>query len=185
MRAYRLLIRLYPRRFRDDFGDDLCQLFEDLVEERGRVGAWRISSIDLLVTLPRMHMERIMNPNQTTRAIYLSIVLLTITGMAGILTDLFPLALLLVVAVGVAVAQRSALSKAIRVPDAHLRRRRLRMSALLGATFIACYIVYLATIGDSWTARETVLALFGTACMIGAAAFLLAGLLTPRAHSQS
>jgi hypothetical protein len=40
--------------------------------------------------------------------------------------------------------------------------------------------VYIATIGDSWTVRETILALLGTVAMVGAFVYLVLGLLTPR-----
>jgi hypothetical protein len=35
-------------------------------------------------------------------------------------------------------------------------------------------------IGDTWTTRETVLAVIGNAALIGAVGFLAAGLLTPK-----
>ena len=180
MRAYRTFVQLYPRDFRVEFGDDLIQLLDDLEADRGRSGAWRICALDLLVTLPRMHLERVMKPSNTTTTISWSIVLLAAGGAASILTGLYPGALLLVAAAVLAVAQRSSLARAIRVPDTALRHRRLRIAAVLAAVFIACYGVFLATIGDAWTGRETVLALIGTANMIGAGGYLIAGLLTPR-----
>ena len=41
-------------------------------------------------------------------------------------------------------------------------------------------MAYLLLIGDSWTTRETVLAIIGNAALIGAIGFLAAGLLTPK-----
>lgn len=48
--AYRMLIRLYPRGFRDRYRDDLSQHFHDLVTERGARAAWARTAMDLAVT---------------------------------------------------------------------------------------------------------------------------------------
>ena len=180
MRAYRTLLRLYPRAFRDEFGEDLVQLLDDLKADRGLGTAWRICALDLLVTVPRLHLERGMNPTRTTTTICWTIALLAAGGAASILTGEYPGMLLFVAAAALAVAQRSRLAQALRVPDTALRNRRLRTAALLGAGFVVSYVVFVATIGDSWTGRETVLALAGTASMIGAVVYLVAGLLTRR-----
>jgi hypothetical protein len=47
---------------------------------------------------------------------------------------------------------------------------------------ITSFVAYLLLIGDSWTTRDTVLAVIGNAAMIGAVGFLTAGLLTPKTH---
>lgn len=180
MRAYRALVRLYPRDFRRDFGDDLVALLDDLRADRGRARAWRICALDLLVTLPRMHLERIMNPHRTTTAITWVIVLLAVAGTASFVTGVLPGALLLVAAAVLGVTQRSALARAIRTPDTTLRRRRLRTAAGLAIVFVACYGVYLVSIGDEWTIRETILAVVGTLSMFGAAGYLVVGLATPK-----
>jgi hypothetical protein len=180
VRAYRTLLRLYPRTFRHAFADDLVTMLEDLVTNKGRLHAWRICALDLLVTVPRMHLERAMNPSHTTTTITFGIALLAAAGAASILTGLYPGALLLAAAVALGVAQRSALARAIRVPDTAVRHRRLRTAAVLAVSFVACYVVFLLTIGDEWTGRETILAVVGTASMIGAGGYLIAGLATPR-----
>ena len=38
---------------------------------QGRAKPWRICVLDLLVTLPRMHLERIMKPTNTTTVVSL------------------------------------------------------------------------------------------------------------------
>lgn len=100
-------------------------------------------------------------------------------GLASLMTGLYPGMILFVVAVVLAVAQRSTLARALRVPDTSLRRRRLGAAAILGATFVTSYVTYILLIGDTWTGRETVLAIIGTLAMFGAIGFLIAGLLTP------
>jgi hypothetical protein len=185
MRVYRTFVRLYPRDFRMDFGDDLMQLHDDLEADRGRLAAWRVCAVDLLVSLPRMHLERLMKPRHATTAITWSIVLLAAAGAASILTVVYPGRLLLgglfiVAAAALAGAQWSSLARAIRVRDTALRHRRLRTAAVLAAVFIACYGGFVATVGDAWTGRETVLTVIGTASLVGAVIYLIAGLLTPR-----
>ncbi len=65
-------------------------------------------------------------------------------------------------------------------PDPHRRRRRLQTAAVLGVVFVASFVAYLMLIGDTWSTRDTVLAIIGNAAMIGAVGFLAAGLLTPQ-----
>lgn len=57
LRVYRLLVRLYPGRFQEEYGPDLVALVADqLRDER----AWRVlprTAIDLALTLPARHLE--------------------------------------------------------------------------------------------------------------------------------
>ena len=77
------------------------------------------------------------------------------------------------------ITQRSAIARALRAPVINRRRRRLTIAAKLAGIFVASFIAYLALIGDTWSTRETVLAVLGYATMIGPVGFLAAGLLTP------
>lgn len=62
--AYRLAIRLYPRTFRDEYGDDLVLLLTDqLRNDRAPRVAVR-TAVDLLLTVPQRHLESRMS---TTR----------------------------------------------------------------------------------------------------------------------
>ena len=99
------------------------------------------------------------------------------------LVGVYPGGLLLAVALVLAVAQRSAIAR-VRAADSDGRRRRLRTAAVLGVVFVASFVAYLLLIGDTWTTRETVLAIIGNAAMIGAVGFLAAGLLTPRTSER-
>ena len=58
------------------------------------------------------------------------------------------------------------------------RRTRLRTAAILAAVFVASYGVFLLTVGDTWSASDTLLCVIGTAAMLGAGGFLVAGLVT-------
>jgi hypothetical protein len=182
-RLYRGFVRLYPGRFRRDYSDDLVQHFDDLVADRGARAAWARTSLDLTLTIPRYHLERIMNDQRSNIALNITIGVLATAGLASLMTDLYPGVIgmvLFVAAVALAVTQRSTLARALRVPDSRLRHRRLRIGAILAGVFVTSYVVYLATIGDSWTSTSTVLTIIGTLAMFGAIGFLVAGLLTPR-----
>ena len=174
------MLCLYPRPFRARYGDDLVQHFADLSAGLGFGRAWARTALDLLVTVPRYRLESVMSEARGATALAVILTVLFAGAMVGFLTDLYPALPLLLVAAALAVAQRSTLARAIRTPDTDLRRRRLRTAAVLGAVFAVSYALYVSLIGDSWTLRETVLALVGTTAMIGSFVFLIIGLLTPK-----
>lgn len=184
-RLYRTFVRLYPRQFRRHYGDDLVQHFADLVTDRGTRAAWARTSLDLTITIPRYHLEKIMNDQRSTIALNTVIVLLAAGGITSVFVDARLSPLLLVAAGAVAFTQRSALAQALRVPDTDRRHRRLKTAAVLAATFVVCFVVYLLTVGDSWTVTDTVLSLVGTFALFGAGGFLIAGLATPRTPDRS
>jgi len=183
--VYRSLVRLYPRDFRQRYGEDLVQHFADLITDRGARAAWTRTSIDLIVTMPRYRLEGIMTEQQTVTTVHLTITLLTAAGVLSFMTDLYAGQglvglVLLLAAVVLAMTQRSTLARAIRTPDTNRRRRRLATAAVLALIFAASYIAFVNLIGDSWTLRETLLTAIGTSAMIAAAIYLIAGLLTPK-----
>ena len=179
-RIYRSLVRLYPREFRHEYGEDLVAHYDDLLHDRGARAARARTALDLAITIPRYHLEHVMTEQHSAIALTIAIGGFAAGGFLSLLTGVYPGILFFAVAAVLAVAQRSTLARALRVPNSNLRRRRLQTAAVLGALFVALYVVYLATIGDTWTTRETVLASVGTLSMFGAVGFLIAGLLTPR-----
>ena len=64
--VYRALVRLYPRDFRSEFGDDLDQVFADLVAQDGVGAAWRRTAVDFAVTVPRYRLESFMSSRRST-----------------------------------------------------------------------------------------------------------------------
>ena len=179
-RLYRGLVRLYPSQFRRDYGDDLVQHFADLVTDRGAQAAWARTSLDLTITIPRYRLEQLMNQHQSTTALYLTVGLLSLGGVAMLTLDNQIGIVVLIAGLVLGLTQRSALAASLRVPDSSLRRKRLRTAAVLGVTFALSYVTFVLTVGDSWTTTDTLLALIGTPAMIAAPLFLIAGLLTPR-----
>lgn len=179
-RVYRAAVQLYPRDFRRHYGDDLVQSFGDLVTDRGPVAAWRRTTLDLLLTVPRYRLEAVMTDRLSATTLNVIITLLIAAGLISFMMGVGPGIVLVGVAVVLAVAQRTTLARALRRPDTHARRRRLTVGAVLGGVFVVSYATYVALIGETWTIRETVLAVVGTTAMFGSVAFLIAGLLTPK-----
>src|SRR4051812_25235657 len=65
LRVYRMFVRLYPRRFREDYGTDLVGLVADQLRDEP---AWRVaarSAVDLALTVPTRHLEAHMDRAST------------------------------------------------------------------------------------------------------------------------
>lgn len=183
VRLYRRLIRLYPKSFRDDYGEPLAQHFSDLAADRGLRSALLRTSLDLAITVPRYRMESFMSERQTTTAIVIAIWAFAAAGAASVLTGVGPSLLFFGAAAVLAFVQRGALARSLRTPNSDLRRRRLRIAAITGVIFVTSYAVYISVIGDTWTTRETVLAIIGNLSMFCSIGYLVAGLLTPKSRS--
>jgi putative ABC transport system permease protein len=54
-RLYRLLLRLYPREFREDYGAEMTSLYRARAREEGTVSLWLALLSDLARTAPREH----------------------------------------------------------------------------------------------------------------------------------
>jgi hypothetical protein len=97
-------------------------------------------------------------------------------------------ALLILCGVGLALANRSRLARAIRTipPDPPRRTHRLRLSALSAGVFVVCVVAYLVVVWDEEASTPGLLipTLLGAAALGGAVWVLVAGLLTPRAIAR-
>lgn len=183
---YRSLVHLYPRDFRLGYGDDLVQHFDDLVTDRGTRAAWTRTGIDLIVTVPRYRLERIMTEQHGATALNVALTLLAVGGVLSVLVGLYPGAVLLVAAGVVAVAQHSTLARAIRTPSSNRRRRRLRTAAILALVSLAAMVSYIRAVGDEDVGGTSLVVhnAIGVPAMVGAVVFLIAGLLTPKASDN-
>jgi len=187
-RAYRSLVLLYPKGFRSHYRDDLVQHFADLIGRDGARRAWTRTSVDLAVTVPRYRLETIMSTGQSTVTLTIIMIALAVAGVMGIMTGVYPGVLFLFVAVGVAVSQRSQLARSIRTPGSELRRRRLRTAAILAVTcVVTTTLMWFDLMGnEDWHGGKLMLynAVF-FATFVGALAYFVIGLLTPRSASQA
>lgn len=59
--AYRALLRLYPKRFRDEYGTDMALLFAEQLRDEPAARVWARSVVDLALTVPTQHLEAHMN----------------------------------------------------------------------------------------------------------------------------
>jgi hypothetical protein len=57
LRAYRVLLHLYPRRFRREYGDDMVLLLEDQLRDEGTARVLGRAVLDLALTVPTRHLE--------------------------------------------------------------------------------------------------------------------------------
>ena len=182
--AYRALIRLYPRDFRDRYRDDLEQNFSDLVDDRGAGTAWARIAIDLAVTVPRYRLEAIMTERHSATTLSIAITLLAAAGLLSVPIGFYPGIVLLPVAVALAVAQRSTIARSIRTPDSNRRRRRLTIAAALALLWAVSTTLVLLDIRheDDWGGKVVVYNLIFFVTLIAAVVYLIVGLLTPKAN---
>jgi hypothetical protein len=80
-RLYAALVRLYPRRFREAYGDELQLLFRDCTRDGyQRAGAWGVLNVwlgvlpDLVISAADQHAEEDPNMNRTARLKGLSVI---------------------------------------------------------------------------------------------------------------
>ncbi len=182
-RLYPLLLRLYPAEFRDEYGDDMVLLFDDLVAEHGIFPTVRRTAVDLMVTVPRYRLESAMNESRVTPLLTACISLLTIVGLAAPMIGLLwvgPAALAL--ALGLAVANRSRLARAIRTPRTATRGSRLRGAGVCALVFAASAGAWAVAVSDGSASTPSLLvsSLVGTMALVGTLGFLGAALFTPR-----
>ena len=184
---YRGLTLLYPQQFRNRYRDDLIQHHADLTRDRGRAAAWSRSGLDLIVTIPRYHLETATNPHHSTNALNVIVAALGIAGLLAVVAvDSFIGAALLVVAAVLAISQRSQLARAIRVHDSDRRRHRLKMAAFFAVITVADVAIGFADLAndESWGLKAVI---YGAISYIAAGAticYLIAGLLTRKSRNH-
>ena len=103
--AYRQISKLYPKAFRDEYGEDLVATFAAQLGDTSAIRVWRSTIHDLVVTVPVEHLEVHMNrPNPHTVAVIASsvsvasLVVATTTG-TGADTGIFLLVAVLALVV--------------------------------------------------------------------------------------
>jgi hypothetical protein len=185
---YRATLAMYPADFRRDYGDAMEQAFSDLVADRGSAAAWRRTSIDLLVTVPRFRMETVMNPDRTTTAVAFLAGLVALPALALVVLGFYPALILLGAALIVSFAQRTRLARSLRAGDGRSRSRSLVIAAALALVAIATLTVGMADVSgeDPWpVARVLAYNAVFFVSIIAAIAFLVSGLFTRPNHPNA
>ena len=187
IRAYRRLLVLYPRDFRDRYGDDLVQTLTDLSADLGPRRAWRRVTLDLVVTVPRYRMETLMNEEHSSTALIVATTAMAFAGIISLFIDGLYLGVLLVpLAAVLAITQRGRLARSMDAVDAsRLRRKRLRIAAVLAATLPVIYLVSLPILGDEWGTDAIVAFGLWTAVLIAAVSYFVSGMTTPKSRVTS
>jgi len=80
---YRSMVRLYPRDFRREYGEDLVGHYDDLVADRGARAARTRTALDLAITIPRYHLEHVMTEQHSAAALSLVIGLFAAAGLGA------------------------------------------------------------------------------------------------------
>lgn len=79
--VYRGLLRVYPRKFRDEYRDDMALLFAEQLRDESAGRVWTRGVIDLAITIPARHLEAHMNrpPNPAVPFVFAA---LAVTGVS-------------------------------------------------------------------------------------------------------
>ncbi len=100
MRLYRLLLRCYPRSFRDEYGDDMVALLRHQLRDESVARVAARTAVDLAITIPARHLEVHMNRTSTTALVItfvaVAAALTVIGGPIGLVAALGLLALAVV-----------------------------------------------------------------------------------------
>jgi hypothetical protein len=179
--VYRALTLLYPREFRHRYRADLLQHHADLTRDRGRVAAWTRTGLDLIITIPRYHLETVMHPRHTTNALNAVVAALAIAGlMAIVAVDSYIGAAILAVAAVIAGSQRSQLARAIRVRDTDRRHHRLQMAAFFAVVTVADVAIGFADLANEehWGTKAVIYGAISYAAGGATICYLIAGLFT-------
>lgn len=185
-RMYRALTWLYPRDFRNHYRDDLVQSFTDLTRESGPGRAWVRTTLDLIVTVPRYRMETLMKEQNSANTLTGLIVLLGAIGIISVPLGYHWGILLLPLAIGLGIAQRSKLARAMDVREGNdMRRRRLRIATVLMASLPVIYLVSLPILGENWGLDAIIAFSLWFIVLIVAVCYLIAGINTPRSPVTS
>jgi hypothetical protein len=178
---------LYPPDFRDRYSDDLVQTLTDLSAELGPRRAWRRVTLDLVVTVPRYRMETLMKEEHSSMVLIVATTVMACAGIISLLIDGLYLGVLLVpLAAVVAITQRGRLARSMDAVDtSRLRRKRLRIAAVLAVSLPVIYLVSLPILGDDWGTDAIVAFGLWTAVLIAAVSYFVSGLTTPKVAQTS
>lgn len=146
--VYRRLLWLYPRRFREEYGNDLVLLFCDQLRDEPAGRVCGRAAVDLALTVPTRHAEaRMQRPPSTLVPILFATLALALFAVVGLGGSAPASALLLVPAVLSAVLAVSAWRRSRPIVDAELSDRWLRFLAA-GVGLLAFEIIVTTITGE-------------------------------------
>lgn len=81
IRVYRGLLRLYPRSFREEYGEDMALVLADQLQHEQSVRVWSRLVLDLALTVPARRLEAHMNRSSSSAVT----VVFAVVAMAGLM----------------------------------------------------------------------------------------------------
>jgi hypothetical protein len=81
--GYRRALRLYPRQFRQEYGEDMVALLAQQLRDEGAARVWTRTGLDLLRTIPLRHLETHMNVTARTVPTLAGVIFVT-AGMTAL-----------------------------------------------------------------------------------------------------
>ena len=70
MNAYGVLLRLYPREFREEYGEDMAQLLRDQLRDESATRVWARTVLDVALTAPSIRLEAHMSRGTSAPIVY-------------------------------------------------------------------------------------------------------------------
>jgi uncharacterized membrane protein YhaH (DUF805 family) len=85
MTLYGGLLRLYPRSFREEYGPDMQLLLREQLRDEGRVRVYGRTALDLMLTVPSLHLEARMSRGPSAPVVYgaAAVASLLLAALAG------------------------------------------------------------------------------------------------------
>ena len=153
--VYRCLLRVYPRRFRVEYRDDMALLFAEQLRNEPASRVWTRTLIDLAITIPARHLEAHMNrpPNPTVPVVFAALsvtgVVAAILGGSNLAMAGIGLAVAVVAGVLTVASWRTTRAViAVRPASAHWWQVLLGGVGVLATTIVALNII--GEVPDGW-----------------------------------
>lgn len=70
MNMYGGVLRLYPRDFREEYGEDMEQLLRDQLRDENDARVWARTLLDLAITVPSLHLEAHMSARTSAPVVF-------------------------------------------------------------------------------------------------------------------
>jgi hypothetical protein len=149
LRLYAMFVRLYPRRFRQEYGPDLVQLVADQLRDEP---AWRVAArcaVDLTLTVPTRHLEAHMDRTPTAAGpILFGTLALSAVMVAAVIGHPFILLACLAVAVAAGALGFLAAHRARPLTQPHSATAHWWKLLAGGATLLAALIAITTATGE-------------------------------------
>jgi hypothetical protein len=72
MNTYGVLLRLYPRDFREEYGEDMAQLFRNQLRDESATRVWARTVLDVALTVPSTRLEAHMSRRTSASVVYVT-----------------------------------------------------------------------------------------------------------------